>query len=82
MLSDEELMILPWHIRNVPSWGVGGHGYCAKMSREFCRRYGIDYLDAMRNGIPAKRLLATNNQFAINLVEFARANPAPEQEAD
>jgi hypothetical protein len=77
-VTDDELMVGPWHLHNVPSWGAIGRGYCVDRTRAFCKQYGIDYRALMTTGVPASVLVATGNALAINLVKFARANSAPE----
>jgi hypothetical protein len=47
--------------------------YCARGVRELFARYGLDFSDFLKNGIPADRLLeATNNDgMCIAAVEVA-----------
>ncbi|OWJ91176.1 hypothetical protein B6S59_25475 [Pseudomonas sp. A46] len=59
------------HLYTVPTWTTRV-GYCGQKSREFFAAHGWDWLDFVRNGIPAQRLLDTGNALAIHLVEHAR----------
>ncbi|WP_025122432.1 MULTISPECIES: hypothetical protein [Serratia] len=77
-MNDDLLLVGPWHLHHVPSWGVVGRGYCVDKTRAFCARYGIDYRALMTTGVTASTLVATGDALAIHLVEFARANPQPE----
>jgi len=78
MTTDKELLVGPWHLHNVPSWGPVGRGYCVAKTRDFCAKYGIDYRALMTSGVPASQLAATGDELALNLVQFARDNPVPE----
>lgn len=67
-----ELIITAEHLATVPAWN-GKSGFCAKGARELCRRYGIDWNAAVRNGgIPASELTATGDALALRLVEHAQ----------
>lgn len=46
---------------------------CAPSIRAWCERYEIDLHDFLRNGLPASRLEATGDAFALRAVEIARA---------
>jgi hypothetical protein len=45
---------------------------CAGGARAFAKQAGLDWPDFLENGIPASKLLATNNDFAARAVENAR----------
>jgi hypothetical protein len=77
-MNDDVLIVGPWHLHHVPSWGKVGRGYCADKTRAFCIRHGINYRALMTTGVPASALLATGDALAVHLVEFARENPQPE----
>lgn len=49
-------------------------GYCSKGMRRLCEKYGLDYLDFIKNGISAEKLLSiTNNDWMVQqVVEVAR----------
>lgn len=48
-------------------------GYCPQGARQFARRYGLDFRQFIRDGfIDAEILLATGDELALKLVEFAR----------
>lgn len=47
-------------------------GYCIKGIKEFCKRYGVDFRDLVRNGIEADKLLKIDNAMALKVVEYAR----------
>ncbi|ECG5643242.1 hypothetical protein E1K64_15980 [Salmonella enterica subsp. enterica serovar Poona] len=48
-------------------------GYCPQGSRQFARRYGLDFRRFVREGyIEAEILLATGDALAVRLVELAR----------
>ncbi len=48
--------------------------YCSRGMRKLCMRYGIDYLDFVKNGIDGEYLLKiTNNDWMVQKVmEIAR----------
>jgi len=60
------------HLRTVPGFGRA-NGFCARGGRAWFARHGMDWLDFVRNGIDAEKLLATGCGFALALVEHARA---------
>jgi len=45
--------------------------YCARGSKAFARRYGLDMHSFIKNGIPANELLALNDAMAVKAVEAA-----------
>lgn len=48
------------------------NGYCHPGCRVFCKRYGIDWMDFLKNGIDSEILLATDNALAVNLVKLVQ----------
>jgi hypothetical protein len=50
-------------------------GLCSQGSREFAKRHNFDWRDFVKNGIPASKLLATNDAMAQKVVEFAKTQP-------
>ena len=66
-----ELIVTIEHLYTVPTWTTRV-GYCGGKSRDFFAAQGWDWLDFVRNGIPAQRLLETGNALAIHLVEHAQ----------
>lgn len=67
----KQLIVTIEHLHTVPTW-TGRAGYCARKSREFFAAHGLDWLDFVRNGIPAERLIATGDALARHLVDHAR----------
>lgn len=49
---------------------------CAAGSREFFARYGLDWADFLRHGIPADKLEATGDAMAAGVVAAAREEAA------
>ncbi|MNF04097.1 hypothetical protein D3C80_2035410 [compost metagenome] len=54
----------------MPTW-TARSGYCARQSRAFFAQQGWDWLDFVRNGISAQRLIETGDALALHLVEHA-----------
>lgn len=48
-------------------------GYCARGSRRWFARMGLDWADFVMHGIDAEILLATGDAMALRLVEHLRA---------
>lgn len=48
--------------------------YCAPGMRLYCKRFGLDYLDFVKNGISADKLLklTNNDALAVKAVEIAK----------
>lgn len=67
----KELIVTVQHLHTVPTWTTRT-GYCARQSRAFFAEHDLDWLAFVREGIPAQRLLDTDNALAIHLVEHAR----------
>lgn len=47
-------------------------GYCARGTRRWFNRHGLDFNAFRKNGIPEEDLLATGDAMAIRLVELTR----------
>lgn len=56
------------HVRNQ----AGGQGFCVRGMKAWAASHGIDFRDFLENGIPASRLMATNDSIALELVESLR----------
>lgn len=48
-------------------------GYCSPGMRRFAKKYNLNWIDFVRNGIPEEKLLATGDSLALNLVTAVRA---------
>ena len=48
--------------------------YCVRLSREFCKRHGLDWDKFIRQGLPEEELIATGDHMAIRLVEIAHGD--------
>ena len=46
--------------------------YCSKGIRVFCKKYKLDYIDFLKNGIEADKLLELNDSMANKIVEIKR----------
>lgn len=71
----DELIVTIQHLHSVPTWTTRS-GYCARQSRVFFALHDLDWLDFVRNGIPAQRLIDTGDALALHLVKYARAMEA------
>lgn len=71
----EDVIVTLAHLSTVP-----GHshrvGFCRKGGRRFFSRYGLDWTEFVRSGIPASKLLATGDALALILVAHARSEIA------
>lgn len=56
-------IVLPKHMRAA--------GLCVHGSRDFARRYGLDWKKFVREGIPAEQLIATGDAMAKKAIEVA-----------
>lgn len=45
--------------------------YCARGSRDFFTKHGLNWSDFLRNGIPAEAFLKTGDSMAIRAVRHA-----------
>lgn len=54
-------------------------GFCNRGSRAFFERHGLDWAEFMQVGIPADRLLATDDDMAKQAVEQARKREGGDQ---
>lgn len=70
-MTEQPLIVTIQHLHTVPTWTTRS-GYCARQSRAFFARHGFDWLDFVRHGIEAEKLLATDDALAEHLVEHAR----------
>lgn len=59
------------HVRSVPGFGVRP-GLCARGTRAWFSRYGLDWDAFRREGIDASVLEATGDAFALAVVAHAR----------
>jgi hypothetical protein len=48
---------------------VMANGHCARGTRRWFERYGLDFRSFLKNGIPADQFLATNDGLAIAIVK-------------
>lgn len=58
------------HLRTVPYFGTRG-GYCARGTRAWFERHGLDFRAFVREGLPEETLVATGDGMAIALVRWA-----------
>lgn len=63
-MTDDELIITMNDIRAAKM--------CARGTRAFFQRHGLDWTDFLKNGIPAEKLAATGDPMALQVVEVAR----------
>ncbi|CAD5107246.1 hypothetical protein [Zestomonas carbonaria] len=66
-----DLIVTIEHLYTVPTW-TGRFGFCRPASQAFCETHGIDWLDFVRNGVPAQRLIDTGDALALHVVEHAQ----------
>jgi hypothetical protein len=52
--------------------------YCSRGIRAFCRRYDIDFLQFVREGLDAEVFIATNDAQALRMVDVARRQEGEE----
>lgn len=52
---------------------------CSAGAREWFRHHKLDWMDFLKNGIPASKLLATNDELGKKLVESTRKNKNGQQ---
>lgn len=45
--------------------------YCSAGARSFCKTYGFDFREFVRKGLSADEVLATGDQFAMNVANLA-----------
>lgn len=72
------LRIYRRHLRTIPGYSARP-GYCARGSRAWFARHGLDWSKFLREGIAAEEMLATGDGLAIALVEWARKCEQEEQ---
>lgn len=46
--------------------------FCSKGAREFCERYGIDWLEFVQNGIESSEIEHIDDEMLKQLIERAR----------
>lgn len=63
-MTDDELIITMKDVRRL--------SYCSSGARAWFKRHGLDWADFLRNGIPASKMLATNDALGKGLVEFVK----------
>ena len=51
-------------------------GYCSPGMRRFAKKYELDWMDFLRNGISEEKLLATGDSLALNLVAAVKLERA------
>lgn len=64
------MIITMRHFRTIPNGGKVG--YCTKGGRRFFDRYGLDWTEFVRSGLPEELFINTGDALAINLVKHAR----------
>ena len=66
------MIVTSYHLRTIRTHHARP-GYCLPLARNWCLEHAIDWRDFLRIGIDSERLLATNDAFALALVEHAHA---------
>jgi hypothetical protein len=69
--STNPLIITTRHIFSVPRRGMRP-GHCRAGAKAWFAAHGIDWREFVRDGVPAQRLVATGDAFALEVVEWAR----------
>ncbi len=69
---DGDFIVTAAHLATMPNW-TGSTGLCHRGARQWCARYGFDWLTLSREGIAASKLIATGDAIALQLVEHARS---------
>lgn len=64
MTDDDDIIVTVYDCRKL--------GYCMKQVRPWFGRMGLDFRDFVKNGIPASKLVATNDVYAMRVIEQAR----------
>lgn len=70
-MSDDDFTVTVQHIYSVPNFN-GRTGFCGRGTRAWFARHGIDWLNFVREGVPASVLIATGDAMALRVVEHAR----------
>lgn len=73
--TNSDVVVTTAHLRTVPGFSARS-GFCARGARQWFAQHDLDYLDFVRNGIPASRLEATGCAMAKALAEWARQEAA------
>lgn len=63
-MDDSNVIVTMRHVRKAHM--------CARGARQWFDRYGLDYAQFLREGLPADQLLATGCALARRVVEVAR----------
>ena len=63
-MMGEQVIVRMRHLRKIKMCSHGG--------RAFAARHGFEWSDFLKNGIPAERLIATDDAMALKAVEAAR----------
>lgn len=74
---DRELIVTMQHIRTIEGFSASP-GFCKPGLRAWFDRYDLDLRDFVKNGIPAERLEAVGDAFALATVKWARDCEAKE----
>lgn len=74
-MTAPDVIVTMRHLRTIPGFSARA-GFCARGGRAFFDRYGLDWGDFVRNGIPAAQLTATGDALALALVDHARKTEA------
>ena len=70
-MSDGELIVTMRHIRTIEGF-TAQPGFCHAGLRAWFDRHGLDLRSFVKNGIPASRLEAVGDAFALATVRWAR----------
>ena len=74
MMDPDDVVVTATHLHTAPR--IGGEGFCEPAARRFFRRYGLDWERFVREGIPARELIATGNGLALRVVAHAQEEAA------
>lgn len=69
------LIVTLTHLRTVPGLSKRP-GYCSAGTRAFFIRYGLDWAEFRKHGLPAEAFTATGDALALRLVDWARQQAA------
>lgn len=76
-MSDRELIVTMQHVRTIEGFSVDP-GFCVPGLRAWFKRHGLSLRDFVKHGIPASRLEAVGDAFALAAVKWARECAAKE----
>jgi hypothetical protein len=71
MMTDATLIVRVRHIRQA--------GYCASGTRAWFERHGLNYMEFLKNGLPAEAILARDDHLGNEVVRMARIERDNEQ---